>query len=498
MDDSKGSALVGARGHAKKRSVGREEAVGREAETGAAERSGSRVGRETEPGEPGAALGTSRKMLPPLRPGVLGITQLQEWRRIRFARRQRSSGWLIAMARQAAGLDANSSGSVTAEDPEWIRPPRPARCRWRVAQAVAVHGGEGHPSHFSGTERCASIWACPVCSAVIRAERATDIQTGAQTWQNNGGALLFVTLTLRHKRSDALADTLDAAIKSWRGVQQGAPWTRWKNRLGIVGSVRAVEVTYGVSNGWHPHIHVLMFLESEPTTNMLESFESWLYARWADRIVAAGSRMPTKLRGVDLRLAGKDGQVLAQYLAKTQDAAKATPSRTRIGAEIARADFKSGRGLDRLMPLELLDADADDQRAYALWTEYFTATRGRQAITWSKGLRTRLLLGEEKTEQQVVDDAERSPTVFTIPGEIYDDIKGHPTQLAAVLEAVDFGNISAAMELAWGKLLAFEYEWVDMTTGEFKPPTGPLMMKLLVEDAKRGAKSKPTATGSDG
>lgn len=483
-DDSAAFGLVNRRaeGAARVQAGRREPGAGsREARSEAAAPGGGR--REAGAGRPEAAPRyIANRVSPPL------LTEAQDWRRTRLARRQKSSSWLISMARQAEGLPANAPEPVTAGDPGWVRPPRPARCRWRVAELVGVHGGDDNPAHYSGTERCASIWACPVCSAVIRAERAADIQQAAETWQERGGAIVFVTLTLRHRSSDALAHTLDGVLKSWQKTISGAPWLRWRDRLGIAGYIRAVEVTWGEEAGWHPHAHVLLFLDRTPSTDMLESFESFLYARWSQRVTEAGCGMPTRLRGVDVRLAGSDGQVLAQYLAKTQEAARATSTRSKLGAEMARSDLKSTRKADRFMPFELLDAPANDQRAYQLWTEFYEATKGRRAITWSRGLRELVNLDEEKTDQQVVDEAERSPLVMTIPGQTWDElIRSDPERMAAILEAVEIENLSAANDLATGRYLPHEGEWVDMTTGEIITPHGPALYKRLIEEAKRRA-----------
>jgi hypothetical protein len=83
-----------------------------------------------------------------------------------------------------------------------------------------------------------------------------------------------------------------------------------------------------------------------------------------------------------------------QYIAKTQDVRA-------VGNEMARADLKQGRAGGRT-PFEIFDdfrwtGDADD---LAVWREYERATKGRQAITWSKGLRA-LLAVAERTDEEI-------------------------------------------------------------------------------------------------
>src|SRR5699024_7689860 len=223
----------------------------------------------------------------------------QEIRRVRFQRRQRSSQWLIGSAREDHGLERDGSDG-------WVRPIRPARCSWRVGPAVGVHAGPDCSAHFSGLERCGSVWACPVCAAVIRAGRADEIGRAWDKHVEEGGSGLFVTLTLRHRKADGLASTLDVLLNAWRRVQTWAAWrgsatsTGWKKRLGIRGIIRATEVTHG-ANGWHPHSHLLILTDGEVSADEREAFTAWLAGAWTRAASKLGVRVPSKERGVDVR-----------------------------------------------------------------------------------------------------------------------------------------------------------------------------------------------------
>jgi hypothetical protein len=317
---------------------------------------------------------------------------------------------------------------------------------------VGVHGGPSG-AHYSGTERCASIWCCPVCSAVIRAERAAEVQEAVGVWLRGHNSLAFVTLTLRHRRGDPLAVTFDAALKAWRGLLSGRAWVEFRERFGVEGYVRSVEVTYG-SNGWHPHVHVLFFVREPLSEADLREWEDTLYERWASLVVDHGARLPSRLRAVDVRAAGDDGAVAAQYLTKVQE--HVSTERAKIGSEMARFDFKTGRG-QSLMPFELLDdrareeADDDNDAGRRLWTEFYRVTKGRRAITWSVGLRDALDLGAERGDQQIVDDAERRALRFLIPGEVYDAIGNEAATLALILELVEMGRTEVAVDYLDGR-----------------------------------------------
>lgn len=400
--------------------------------------------------------------------------QAREWRRLRYSRRQRSSSILIGHARRESGR-AEWAPGVTAGSGDWVRPARPARCRWRCDETVTVHG-DREGAHFSGLQRCASIWACPVCASVIRAERAREVQQAVDWWQSDaqGGSIVFVTLTLRHKKGDPLAVSLEAAMSSWRGLLQGKAWGSFKRRYGVRYYIRAVEITYG-RNGWHPHVHALFFTNQPLTSKQAVEMKEDLYRRWVALVVKNGGREPTEVRGVDVRPGDKDGTVLAQYLGKMQDShvssgGKVTARRS-IGAEIARFDFKAGRGRS-VMPFELLDGDAGDEdedegtsTPARLWVEYVEATNGRRAITWSRGLK-RLAELNHREDEEIIEEADRGEVRFAISGDEYDRrILNEPAVATTVLELVENDSVEAARALAGGQ---YVIETVDDETGEVR------------------------------
>ena len=301
-----------------------------------------------------------------------------------------------------------------------------ARCRWRVAAEVGVHHAEGSPAHWSGIERCASIWACPVCSAVIRNERAEEIQHAADTWTARGGSVVMATFTTRHKAGDALAENLGIALAGWRTMLRQRGWKSLTERLGVGGYVRALEVTWSWVNGWHPHVHALLLVEGVPSVEELAQLEAELFELWGRIVVKLGGR--TLVRGVGVKVSRATS---ASYVAKVQE-------HDRAGLEMARLDLKSGRQ-GSLMPFELLDAPQHRDR----WLEYVDATWNRRAITWSKGLKALVGL-EDRTDEEVIADTEGADLVALIPGAEYDRMRSDPLALVEVLEAVEGGPVRAS------------------------------------------------------
>lgn len=342
------------------------------------------------------------------------------WRGERFQRRRVSSALVIEQDRDRAG----------APDDVWVRPRRVARCSWRLGDSVGVHVGASG-AHFSGAERCGSVWSCPVCAAVIRAERAAEIESGVMRHMAGGGGALFVTGTIRHAVGDTLAVGLEAVLEGWRRVIRGTPWKKWAARLGLVGVIRSVEVTRGHRNGWHPHLHGILLTEAPVSSGLRQAFDAWVTERWRVMVEKLGARLPSAARGFTVQNVDGDGRVLARYLVKLQEEKK----RVGIGAEIARGDLKNGRRGSRL-PFELLDTAGHNDKDRDLWLEYVDATAGRLCFTWSKGLRKALALEEDRTDDQIMADGSIGELVGVIDAQTYDILRTCG-QLADLLEQIE-------------------------------------------------------------
>jgi hypothetical protein len=322
--------------------------------------------------------------------------------------------------------------------------------RWTAsnADAVSVVLNDAR-AHYAGLQSCGSIWSCPVCSAKVRQRRSEEIELAASVWLAMGGKLVAVALTVRHGQGDSLSTLLDAILKGWqRGVVAGGAWKAEQARFGIAGWVRSVEVTYGHANGWHPHIHGLLFVSGDVDAGDVEKLAEGIRRRWGSAVVRYGAGLPDD-RNCVIELVS-DAKAASEYLAKLQDGA----SRLRSAAlEIARGDLKVGRTHDaaRWLPMELLDA-VQDGEAWAMtrWVEYETATRGRRAITWSRGLRSLLDVGPEASDEEVAAEEVGGEVVATIPAETWARIVRTPALVAGILEAAEDGGELAVWSLIDG------------------------------------------------
>lgn len=324
--------------------------------------------------------------------------------------------------------------------------PSVRKCRRvRREDEVTIRAREG-VAHYCGLVTCSSIWGCPVDQAKIRNVRAAEISLAAANWVNAGNSVFQAAFTMPHDFGMRLAPLFDVIANGFRAVIRGRPWRRLKDELGIVGQIRAVEVTYGL-NGWHPHLHVLVFVIGDRGAYDLADLELdrhplqvYFRDRWAAFVVAAGYRPPHEDHGVKVGRCYSAAEAGA-YIAKTQDGKS-------VGNEMTRADLKTARGGHRT-PLEVLEDFrwTGDEGQLALWREYERATKGRQCITWSKGLRKILAADPERTDEEIAAEEVGGEGVAVLPAAAWSGIVRIAGLPAAVLDAAEIGGVTAINEL---------------------------------------------------
>jgi hypothetical protein len=184
---------------------------------------------------------------------------------------------------------------------------------------------------------------------MVREHRAGDLDQVLSCHLERGGGAEFVTVTLPHKAGDKLKGLLRAVTKGWTAVVATPAWAGRKTKhgfepglkqnLGVLGQVKAVEITYG-ANGWHPHAHVLVVTRRPLDDLQRAQLGDHIYERWARFVVKSGYSRPSRQHGVDVRPVlpreADGGASLGRYLCKVQDGWGA-------GQELARTDLKKGR-----------------------------------------------------------------------------------------------------------------------------------------------------------
>jgi hypothetical protein len=327
-----------------------------------------------------------------------------------------------AEGRAAARLDTNANNSQKAHERRANRYEllaglrritllsRTQKCHkvLRTPTLTILHSDE-HGAGFGGLCTCGSIWCCPVDSAKILAQRQADVEAAISAHTERGGKVAFLTLTMRHRKGQPLAPLWDALSYAWGSVTKGEGWAAERREHGVDGWLRVVEVTEG-KNGWHVHIHALLFLAPDSAANepLLALWRPKIVARWTHALERRGLS-PALDRAQDFRMAD-NANPLAGYFTKQ---AGATASRslalefTQGGSKTSR-DASGGRSPWHILAAAL-SGDPDELR---LWHEWERASRRRRQMTWSQGLRDSLGLGREESDEEVAareDGSDKNP-----------------------------------------------------------------------------------------
>lgn len=316
--------------------------------------------------------------------------------------------------------------------------------------AVKLTGtGSERRAGFSGVATCGSTWACPVCSQKIATQRAADLAAAVLAWHVLGGRVLMVTLTMRHRKKQRLAELWDSLSYAWGKVTSGRGWLTDSDLCGTViprvvktgtrkgqtvnetkiGFARVVETTQG-DNGWHVHIHALLFVRGDITEPESRMLADSMYGRWANALVAKGLTSPTLAHGVDVRLVGlDDALLLGDYFSKSVYTAE------KAGWEVAGGSGKKAGNGNRT-PFQILadvvkNGDADD---LSLWWEWEKASHNRRQLTWSAGLREMLALGDEKTDEEITEEELGGDVVLTLDAPTFAAIRHTSETLLDLLE----------------------------------------------------------------
>ena len=255
--------------------------------------------------------------------------------------------------------------------------------RKRIAPTVQIQRGEDGKPHFSGLETCSSVWACPVCAAIIMAERAHEVTSFANSWREQGGETYMLTCTISHGMGDNLRLMREGLAHAWRRFWQGRAGQERRRAMGIEHTIRAVEVTHG-PNGWHPHVHT--FLGTNRKLCDADRYEIAVAWQAAVRAVLGSDHEPNLENGVHLT-----ESIHAEYLAK-------------LGLETAHILSKQARGGHRTSWQIMHDAVAGDAESVGLWRQYTQSMHGARQLTWSRGTKRWARLAERSDEELV--DAE--------------------------------------------------------------------------------------------
>ena len=309
-----------------------------------------------------------------------------------LARRHVREGIRFDMQDQARSLVCSFGRELGLEYPANFH--RVAKCGWtRISSAVAVKAS-GDRLQFGGLMLCGSVWACPLCAAVIQEQRRKELVQLVGWAYHSKCQAAMVTLTFPHSAENSLVELLVKQAEALRLFRMGRAWKRLKEFSGYRGHIRSLELTHG-DNGWHPHTHELFIIDVDVDESR---FLQELREQWESACVRAGLLDLNNLRqvlgfrdiAVDVRFNCKD----SDYIAKQDDSRK-----WGIDHEVAKASTKAGRSSGIHPHGLLVRSGSGDRRAGELYMEFIQAMKGKRQLVWSRGLK-------ELCELDDVDDEE--------------------------------------------------------------------------------------------
>jgi len=313
-----------------------------------------------------------------------------------------------------------------------------------VGTVTGIHVPATGSGVIAGVVRCRSAWVCPICASQITETRRRELADALATWRDRfDGRVVMCTYTFQHHALMPLRGMIERLNTAFRAMKQGGAYGRLLKRYGIAGSVAAREVKHSQINGWHPHIHELLFAAKDADVGALEC-----ELRHAWEVAAAAVGLTMNQHGFKL---DDCDQRIADYVAKWGHEPAWTEAE-----EISKGYVKVRGTTQRdpeghYTPFQLLRfAHEGDTDAAALFVEYAHATYRRAQIRWKKGFRQFLGLVEEKTDDQAIEEHEELGQVMVClnastewPIIVGNDAVG---ELVAVLAMGDMQALCAFLE----------------------------------------------------
>jgi hypothetical protein len=346
--------------------------------------------------------------------------------------------------------------------------------RMRIAEDVQLET-RGAKVKTIGVARCGAIHDCPVCAAILYAVRGREIDSCVEQWigfgeQRKGPATAWagmLTLTVKHGIGCDLEEVRSAMSAAWRRMRQGRSGQAMVRDLRESHYVRAPEITLG-PNGWHPHFHVVMLCDKQPTAGAI----AVLVERWADAIEAELGHNARPL--VDKRwdrITHSYGPAICEdghFDAVGVELHELTQSRdgrylAKMGLEVCGGyETKQAGGGNRTYWQLAKDAASRDPESVRLWQQATVALKGTRQLTWSRGTRAFFGLDDLDDEATVLREEwgelplEDAPAVdapqlaLVIPGAVWDaKCRQNRFFLSALMRAV----ATAAASGDWGPLI---------------------------------------------
>lgn len=263
----------------------------------------------------------------------------------------------------------------------------------RMNQFPTIKQTAKNQYHFENVIHCQNIHRCPTCSERILKQRGKEIYRLTSAHLKTDKKLGFITLTQKHSKKDSLSKTLNQINSSWRKIQNHTFFKNIKKESLFLGQIKSLEITNTQKNGWHPHLHIIIFWNTN-SEKEVEKLQKQIIQKW------------TKYTGnsenaQDQKIIYSNGEI-SDYITKWT-----------ASQELTGQNYKNSKGINPFQLLPLTKSNEihfnaktikqSQQISKSLWLEYVEATKGKRRITTSPKL-NKLYKVKEKTEEEIFEE----------------------------------------------------------------------------------------------
>jgi hypothetical protein len=321
-----------------------------------------------------------------------------------------------------------------------------------IAVRIPVDARKNRAS-LAGVQTCGSIWACPVCAKRIATQRGKEISRAIDFMSEAGEVAIMISNTARHNASDALKPFKTKFKAAHRRFVQSRRWRALKAEFGIQHSIKAVEGTWGIENGWHYHQHAILFLKADALAAAGDdAFQAWVEsarALWLKCLSACG------LDGIgDIAFdVQADHDVKKTYLAKLG----LEDETSSLNHELSAGHNKTSGGAKIWQLLER--SWQGDSQASALYQEWVEAMSGDQWICFSAGLKELCGIDEMSDEDASLFDGIEEEAANETLCEISDEDFAPVRKLQKLADLLEFAATTRNAEAVKEWLRKLMIEW---------------------------------------
>ena len=298
--------------------------------------------------------------------------------------------------------------------------------------------------YYQGLLKCGNIWRCPVCNYKITQRRQLEVVDYTNTWfkEDKKNRISFITLTVHHTRTMTLKRTLDILLDEYRKLQRTKVYKRLKEQHGIVGFIKSLEITYNDNNGWHPHIHLLLF-HSSPTIDELHDELTML---WVKR-----EKTKASLKGQMCKeVYGNEG--ISEYVTKWDTSKEMTQGSFKLG----NGESITGFQMLKLLVTNNFSTVIDKNRTKGLFKTYCRITVGKHKISISPTLRKRLQKVKIMDDAKILEDEKSEELLLRIDQKMWEIIIQQELE-ADILNIIEYQEYKHLYQVLWKNKIVFHH-----------------------------------------